>query len=789
MSSLIEREEKERVTSVDLRLMQRFARRILMRMARMGSAVRNLWGPKSTTYSNQHELNRIPLPFVVGGLEVYSLAASGWTVSIRRGVAMVEDPAAADVTRPGSWSGKDDSDDDGSIAAELPVVVTGLAPSSVPGGALASHEWWLVYVTPTETVIESDSNRKVYNQITGAFDAASTDKVKEVRLVPTVLRGTGGGTPPATPAGTVPLAWLYVPSGATNLSQAFVYDLRVFSTDKRPNEVWGRWECPLAGQLANQLDTSGVFHGAVFARIRGELLSVRARTSLRVQYLAEPGASWPSAAVNSPKIAYLYLCKVRGLVPRPVGYGASSAVPNGSDANMGAVMMEGALVLSPTAPKSGCASSDTNTGHRWDLRPTATLTLPGSHPLASGPSYEYSGITVPADDAICIGFMRYTDTDGGYPMIFGSMFCDEGWHTGEGIRWADGTYNFTADAMCTTAVTLDNASTPRTATHTFTLAALGSWVFPIDAIRGRYEAVVPGSDDIILTRQHTGTYVNTGSDATLRYLTLDSTASCPGRSPATVIGTLGGGTFSSANVRIIGVRFPYRVPLVTLFARRAERADRKPDLPNWLAGLVGAGAHAAHPRPIAGGAASLPALESTELVFLRSWAIGVVLARTAELRLLGCRLPADPAAARPTTSRPARSARPRPPRAPSRPAVARPPPPAVLAALLRPLARPRTYACLRAPRGAHRGAPARAGLPARAARAARARLPAVEARERPKAAPAGGAAPSVGVVGAAGEEDEGEREDGEAVHTPKLRPVGGRAREDRAFRPGHVAKM
>lgn len=556
----------ERVTALDLTLMQRFGRRELSRAISGSSVLRGL-GLRGSTLADSRD--RAPMEGRnLGGLEVtYS---SAWTVSVSAGAMLMSWTAPSDETRPGTWSGKVEADDFARVIGVLPATTTA-APSPAPGGALASYEYWLVYATLSEATIETDSARRVFNTGTGVFDSASAAKVKQTKLALAVLRGTGGAPPPfsSVPAGAVVLGMLFVPAGATDLSGAVIFDCRRLpELAPGPNRVGGAWQFSTEGQITAPY-TETVFLGRVHARLAGELLGARAYASaIRVGDLAEPGATWDgTASTSTPKIAWLYLCKVGGYVPRPVRRGAYPLAHHPSYLAE-SIQVEGALVLSPTPPRIGAsvtAAEGPKSGLRWDLRPSADLTLPGFQ--RGDLPYLYSGLTVDQDDAICVGFLRYSGVDGSTPVLHGSLHVDEGgWMRGGAIS----SLSLNPSGLFSLpSLTADNGATPRTYTsglYGVAQITIGGVDFPLPLSAARMMILLglSGSgNDVAGTREDAGRYwlLNGSNQA---YAEIERCQVTPGRPYLNAVEfKVNTSTWVSHTSTLLAVRFPYEEDLVS----------------------------------------------------------------------------------------------------------------------------------------------------------------------------------------------------------------------------------
>ena len=567
MSSRIVRYLDERITALDLNLLQRFGRRELGRALTGLSVVRGL-GPRGSSVGDSQD--RSPMAGRnLRGLEVTWTAGIGWNALVSAG-AMLVAWTGVDETRPGTWSGKLEPDDASFTAAVLPAGVQAV-PASPPGGALTQYEYWIVYATVSEATIETDSARKVFNYLTGLFDSASAAKVKQHKLSIAVLRGSGNSPPPFSglPGGAIALALLYVPVGATDLSGAVIFDCRR-ALLPGANRVGGCWQFAFEGQIASPYGQT-IFQGRVHAQLGGEQLGARVYpSSLTVGDLAEPGASWNGAASPSaPKIAWLYLARPGGYVPRPVRRGQYPLGHHGSYPAE-SVILDGALVLSPTPPRIGgsvTAADAAKSGLRWDLRPSTTLTLPGFQ--KGDLPYQYSGLTVSADNAICVGFYRYTDVDSGTPKLVGSLHVDEqGWMRGSSIASQE-----TAESGLFTVPTFaaDNGVTPRTLTSSnlygpATLTVSGVTVpIPIDAARLMIELETTNVDDVLDgTREDAGRhwFQNGNNEG---FAEIERRGVTPGRPYLNEIQFLldAASVWAPHTGELLAVRFPYGEDLVT----------------------------------------------------------------------------------------------------------------------------------------------------------------------------------------------------------------------------------
>lgn len=559
---LIDRESLERVTTIDLLLMQRFPRRSLQRLARLLSRVR---GPDG--------VEREDTPAVLAGLEVYWTSGGGWVLNVTAG-AIVAPPGTptADTTRPGTWTGKDDTDEDTSYIFELPNAGTA-TPTSAPGGALASAEWWIVYARMETEIVEADAGRQVFDEGTGAFVAAgSTLKVGAYRTTLHVKRGDPGANlahsstqlPGGVGVTEVALAFVWIPAGATSLIAAQIYDVRpLHAHDKGPNEVGGSWAMEFDGTLVSPYTTATyAVQGNVWARHRGELLEVSNAGETTLIGQLEPGASWGAAGPGLNKIAYVYLCRVRGAVPRYVRLGEDRV---GDNTPTDGPRIAGVLVVSATPPRLDVGLAASASAFRWDLRASAAIALPDV--VGSAKSHRFAGVTCDALDAICVGMIGYdaVDVGGGpsgqdIPKLDGPVaLTPDGWLVGRGINTRANSWfsavNRTGNGAMTGAVSA-------------VLNVVGSDTLPIIGLRGSVEVTMPSAGDVVTfggwsasTRRRA---FDNGAAAFEAAETIESWQARPGYTTI-AHATISTAANMSGNPIVIwgGLRFPTRTPLVT----------------------------------------------------------------------------------------------------------------------------------------------------------------------------------------------------------------------------------
>jgi hypothetical protein len=571
---------KERVTSLKLRLLSRFARRQVDKLGAYAGTVRRL-GPSSATVGQNYETLAPSAGRCLGGLEV--AWSSGSSVTVSPGAMLSPTVSPVTETRPGTWSGRFEADDSLYGLAELAQTATIAASDPIPG-ALAGPEWWVVYVVPTETTVETDSSARVYNQVTGIFDASTRVQVTQRQLVPGIVRGAANGTIATSmagmPANAIAVAWIYVLTGATDLSGAIIYDTRKMpDQDPGPNQIGGCWSFDTVGAQASPYNQS-IFYGRAWARLGGELLSIRSSLSsvgvgVQVADIAEAGATWDNtASTSAPKLAWLYLCKPHGLVPRPVRHG-NAPIGNNSSFLNDAVITDGVLVLSPTPPKLGTDLSEHRSGHRWDMR--ASLALSPTTFTRGQLPHAFAGATVVANDAICVGVYRYTGLTGSnLPILYGALQVDEmGWVTGGAIHSDSSVIGLGLPtsgifASFGATATLNNGVAPRTLAHTSILldpTILGSSAcLPFDAIRVYVTGNLStsgspvrwtGLDNGILT-------LCDGSSPFSMLQVLERRARHAGSTIFAFNATLDTATFGTINVYLMGLRLPFGEALVTL---------------------------------------------------------------------------------------------------------------------------------------------------------------------------------------------------------------------------------
>lgn len=562
----------ERGTSLDNQLPQHFARREMNRGRRLAARTRSTWEPSSlVTGGVSTELERVAC---LGGLEV--TWTTGWSLAISTGAMLAPNPSRVTLSRPGSWSGRVEQDDDNYGSYELQQA-TGVVPSPPPSPSSAG-EWWVVYVVPTNATIETNSAPKVFDEnpaspTYGQFVAAPGGPMAKVTghvLTAGVLRGASHSTPDSItlPSGAIAIAWVFTPIGATDLSTAQIYDVRPL-LDPGPNMIdpssW--WSNPTPGTLSSPYTDKPIFVGQVRARIRNEWVEARVTLGFEVPSLLEPGATWAGGG----GIAWIYLTRVNGLVPRLMRHGNKDI-----GANPGFThdfdILDGALVISPTPPLGGLTDdiSSAPTAGRWDLRPSAPLTLNDidSRSFSTVLSYFYNGMTVPQTDAICIGFLVYQSAISGVPQLEGPVSVIDGWISGNGVAKDTNAAKLgsfaKSPALPVQITTLSWTSVAPTAHTGVPFIAARAVVTPhVDtggAVMAYEESSVP--PDVV-----DDSFNTTGGAHVTQSRTIESPAASttigPGNRVVTfaVAATSGGAQITDLKEHLSGLKLPYGLPL------------------------------------------------------------------------------------------------------------------------------------------------------------------------------------------------------------------------------------
>lgn len=569
----------ERVDALELKLHQRFAARDHNSGIRFQGRQR-LHGPNRTLLSQNRETDR---KFCLGGLQVEYV--SGSTVMVLPGQIIDDIASPVTETRPGTYSPAPAEPDDDAYVVSVLATATNVAPAVPIAGALASDEWWIVSVTPSLEVVESDSNRVVFNEGTGVFDAASTDKISRWVLTPVVTRGAAAATLftviSTVPAGSVHVAWIFVPASATDLSVSLFFDVRkLFDQSPGPNMVGGYGQfgyldtatSGLAPMVAPSSSTT-TFSGQFFARYRGQILraSMAFDGGVSARDIKDPNATWNAgASTATPKIAWLYLATVGGYVPRLTANGAST-IGNGAATNEN-TYFDGCIVLSSVEPVVGVPAVGASSirGGRYDLRPRTNIGLPSFS--VGGIEYNFTGMTT--TDALCIGPVIYSDYDtiNDSPVISGPCYVsNDGWMTWELEETPSGT-SMRHDSTCLfsafTGVITGGGSDAVTVTVTPNVLTGG--ILPITGVKLNTRIVSTGGGygNWYELFPHSGKefpiYSVTGSAAQNVCWNTELTFS-PKQDVASALGaaSAGSGTINIVNHGIEAIRWPYGVPLAT----------------------------------------------------------------------------------------------------------------------------------------------------------------------------------------------------------------------------------
>jgi hypothetical protein len=215
---------RERAVSTDINRIQAFASAGLADFLR-------IWLLTQTSISGNETL-----PSGVGG-PLVATVLGGLLVKPAIGAqTLTIDPGVVIVQRPDADASADDSqaklvDDPGvTDTAVLPWVANpaGGIRIDIVECALVGEDG--AGTGTGETVIETAS-RDIYNPVTGAFTAATVDKVAAVRLQYRVRRGASGGGWPGLALGWCPLMVAIVPVGAATYDDVVCYDVRPLFSD------------------------------------------------------------------------------------------------------------------------------------------------------------------------------------------------------------------------------------------------------------------------------------------------------------------------------------------------------------------------------------------------------------------------------------------------------------------------------------------------------------------------------------------------------------------------------
>lgn len=573
MSGIVNQRDLERVTGHDIRIRSRIARRAANKLGALVAARYRprVWGPEANNVALETDVDIGGA--CLGGLEVHrnnSDTASQLRVTVGSLLLPLGALAVAE-TRPAGWTGTPEPDDGTHAVFDLVAGVT-VAPSVVIAGALAASEWWIVYALPVVETVETDPTNKVFNEGTGVFDSSSQPKVTRHGLTITVARGASGQNLAhaslVLPAGAIQLAFVWVPSGATDLSGALIYDTRALSMeDPGPNTVeTAGWTVAegFTGQITSPFSSSTKygFRGVVRARLNGEWLECRSMNGITLDDLAEPDAT-PWGTPSVPTLCYLYLCKVRGVVPRLVRIGNK---PASTSTTAPTVIQSGVLVLSAREPQLRAGPSAQKAAMRWDLRNATAIKLP-RQTFTAGANYEYdfSGCVAEVGEAICVGVAIYSayDTVDLAPNVLGNQYTTrDGWVTGDAIVSG-------AAAIVDTNAVGATGTANMTATITIKSITSGgsSYATPFDAVRSLLSGTITGGGgDFIAWKNAAQTVempVTSGGVANYRHVGEDYSP-VPGFDTfSTHSGSVAGQTFLTRLQQLTAVRFPYNEPLIT----------------------------------------------------------------------------------------------------------------------------------------------------------------------------------------------------------------------------------
>jgi len=573
MSGIVNQRDLERVTGHDIRIRSRIARRGVNGLgARVAARYRpRVWGPEANGVALEGDVGVGGA--CLGGLEIHrnngdaasELRVTAGSLLLPLGALAVTE------TRPAGWTGTPEPDDGTYAIFDLVTGVT-VAPSVAIAGALAAAEWWIVYAEPVVETVETDPTNKVFNEGTGVFDSSSQPKVTRHGLTITVARGASGQNLAhaslVLPAGAIQLAFVWVPSGATDLSGALIFDTRVLSMeDPGPNTVETAgmdFATGLSGQVVAPFGVSSKeLHGTVRARLNGEWLECRTSAGMTLDILAEPSpAAWGSP--SSPTLSYLYLCKVRSVVPRLVRIGDK---PAGSSTVNVSTFQAGVLVLSPRPPQLRAAAGPPHKAQqRWDLRNAQAISLPRqTFTGASAYEYAFAGCSADVGEAICVGVMIHSayDSVNNVPNVIASWYMDRnGWISGEAVVNASAAFVDTNSPGTTGSATISASITLKTVT-----VGGSPWTVPFDGLRTLLRGVISGGGgDFIAWQLKDWTIempVLSGGAANYRHVGEAWARTAGYTVVSTHKGAVSGQTFTTAAQDVLAARFPTREPLIT----------------------------------------------------------------------------------------------------------------------------------------------------------------------------------------------------------------------------------
>lgn len=559
MSKVVSRLPLERLTALDLLTTQHAARKMTTRAAK--------WEHRSTgRFGNRGMSSEIAIPsgkaICLGGLEVGVFNAT--TIAVGAGQLMVGGQSTTTLTRPASYTFQDP------VPFSMPAVpepdndaariFDNAYDRTIPftfGVTLPHGEWWIVYATIATTTTETDINRTVFNQTTGAWDTTTQAKVIKDLLTFGIVRGNALSGFPAIPASSYALAAIFVTSGESDLTKAMVFDMRYMPDPSlEPNEIGGCWRVRESGSGATLL-------GNFWANHRGERMSFRIGTETSAYDFCSPGASWDAGATGStPKLAWIYLARAsNGLVPRMKQRGAAGTGTSSDTAQN--MYGDGVLVISPVPPTIGIGAAHNKTSGQWDLTNSASIPLPSYAPFSFGLTaaltYNFEGQSVAAGDAICVGFATYNGLSGGSkPTILAMNVAADGWARGRSV-WVCSRGSIATNPIAYATATYPAGQVVLGATRGVTAGGMN---VPIDGVELAHAGLYNATSIIWSDGLTTGNGAATVSRISDRF-----TTAFAGQADTTVPVEDGSysGTVPSTDddVAICAVRLPYGVPLYT----------------------------------------------------------------------------------------------------------------------------------------------------------------------------------------------------------------------------------
>lgn len=560
--SIVRHTSLERISTFDLSVPQRWARRTATRLAKHQRRYTGLYGRGELIA----ESGGAPDAIVLGGLEVFC-DGGGSVLGVSAGLLLYRPLTPAPVTEarqatftfqdpiPGSMPAAPEPDDDSTHVLYDNAFERELTWSIA--SPLAANEWWVVYATlAPATTTESDTGRVKFNEVTGAWDPTTTAKVLKDLLTFGIARGTASSGLPAIPSDAVAIALVHVPQTATDLSQAMIFDARpLHDPALEPNTIGGSW------QVKNISGPN--FLGHVWAHHRGEHMEFRAGTPVPISYLCSPGATWDgTASPSSPKIAWLYLARAEnGSVPRLKQRGDAPLATDATSAQN--VYGQGVLVVSPVRPNLGLGPSQNMTAGRWDMRSSAAIPLPSHGTLLDGIPivYNFAGQSCPAEGAICVGMLVYDGVSGGVPNVLLTNVDANGWMRGAAIRQASAT---TSTGVVPNSPIARSSIVGISTQNIGFLAqtqAVGSFSVPIDALELTASVEMPSG---VALACDDGQFIGASASGYVRFR---SSVQLPG---GATVGLDNGGLTPSGvadpaafAAGITAVRMPYGTPLYT----------------------------------------------------------------------------------------------------------------------------------------------------------------------------------------------------------------------------------